>query len=689
MASNNDDSIVPLKKHHRFLQQQEQQSQSTLAQPPPQPSSLLPGKKRFLAYDDPSALPTPTTTTTTTTNLDQDDVTAFLHSKKHRAFGLHASSSSAGAHDAVAVVTADHQLQSSAAVTAGPVVEPPAALSSWLVPPSARPAAPVTVDLPQQQPQSAVLPDTVVSASVTGTEQQQQQQPESRRAQNERGQAIYCICQLPYDGRPMIGCDVCDEWYHLGCIGVSDARAAALAHQKYVCFRCARDNGVELERRRHRSCVAPKCQTEARPHSRYCSDECGVAHATFTIRRAHQKEIEARERAAEERRVERRRRKAIAAQTRERAALEELERIVDAANVDVDALVRTGDALNAHAVLVRLLGADERRDQAALIDAAPLNVRYDAQRLVEIEAQLRQLRTDRVLLERRAATARCIARAAARLLSESGAESTSTAGAGGANDEDAGDENMSVECPTCGKLVSVGSYARHIATCYATQEATHVAASSAPPAAPATMFCDAFDAKTKTYCKKLKCACPFHGLAVAPPPPARKATAEEKAADKRKNRAATKSGGGRGASAATNLCAFPAALVDDAALDVLFQRLLGTGNDDDALATFPPLPSGDNAYSAVAVVARLDERLEALQDRFDEAQLTLDLLQPCREHASSCPRHSNWGLLAEMRLLQEAIRIETDEHTLHNSAAESRARIEKRVKQAKQKQEAQ
>jgi hypothetical protein len=684
----NDDSIVPLKKHHRFLQQQEQQSQqSTQPQPQPQPSSLLPGKKRFLAYDDPN-VPLPTTISTTTNMpgpLEQDDVTAFLHSKKHRAFGLHASSSSAGAHDAVAVVTADHQLhQSSTAVAVAPLVEPPAALSSWLVPPSARPAAPVSVDVPQQQQQIAVLADT------TSEQQQQQQQPESRRAQNERGQAIYCICQLPYDGRPMIGCDVCDEWYHLGCIGVSDARAAALAHQKYVCFRCARDNGVELERRRHRSCLAPKCQTEARPHSRYCSDECGVAHATFTIRRAHQKEIEARERAAEERRVERRRRKAIAAQTRERAALEELERIVDAANVDVDALVRTGDALNAHAVLVRLLGADEQRDEAALIDAAPLNVRYDAQRLVEIEAQLRQLRTDRVLLERRAATARCIARAAARLLSESGAESTSTAGAGGANDEDAGDENMSVECPTCGKLVSVGSYARHIATCYATQEATHVAASSAAPAAPATMFCDAFDAKTKTYCKKLKCACPFHGLAVAPPPPARKATAEEKAADKRKNRAAAKSGGGRGASAAaTNLCAFPAALINDAELDVLFQRMLGTGNDDDALATFPPLPSGDDAYSAVAVVARLDERLEALQDRFDESLLTLDLLQPCREHASSCPRHSNWGLLAEMRLLQEAIRIETDEHTLHNSAAESRARIEKRVKQAKQKQEAQ
>jgi hypothetical protein len=122
-------------------------------------------------------------------------------------------------------------------------------------------------------------------------------------------------------------------------------------------------------------------------------------------------------------------------------------------------------------------------------------------------------------------------------------------------------------------------------------------------------------------------------------------------------------------------------LINDAELDRLFARLIGSADGDDAaLTTYPPAPSGDEANTSVAVMARLDERLDALQERFDEAVLSLDDLQPCRELASACPRHSNWGLLAEMRLLQEAIRIETDENELRQRAVVSRARIAKRAR---------
>lgn len=505
------------------------------------------------------------------------------------------------------------------------------------------------------------------------------------RAENERGQAIYCVCQMPYDGRPMIGCDACDEWFHLGCIGMSDTRAAAMANQKYHCWRCVRDSGVELERRRHKSCRSPTCRNQSRPHSRYCSDQCGIGHAASTMRRQRQKENEARERAAEERRMEVRRKKALVAQSRERAALDELERMVNAAQTGSDAKERWSDALQARDVLRRMLdirsdGASPAHasDDGVLVNAAPFTARYDAQQLLEIEATLRALRVERVMLERRAATARCCARVAARLFSENGVQQTSAVA-----DDDAQDENMSSECPTCGKLVGMSAYSRHVATCYATQEASQLTGSTRPPTSEVTMFCDTFDPKTKLYCKKLKVSCPFHGLAAAATHS--KAAAadddEPKGDGKRRGR---KPAGRVASETTTPLCAFPPALINDAELDRLFARLIEKSgdNDDAALTTFPPAPSGAEANTSVAVMARLDERLEALQERFDDAALTLDDLVPCRELASACPRHSNWGLMAEMRLLQEAIRIETDENELRNRAAISRARIAKRARAA-------
>jgi hypothetical protein len=452
------------------------------------------------------------------------------------------------------------------------------------------------------------------------------------RAENERGQAIYCVCQMPYDGRPMIGCDACDEWFHLGCIGMSDTRAAAMANQKYHCWRCVRDSGVELERRRHKSCRSPTCRNQSRPHSRYCSDQCGIGHAASTMRRQRQKENEARERAAEERRMEVRRKKALVAQSRERAALDELERMVNAAQTGSDAKERWSDALQARDVLRRMLdirsdGASPAHasDDGVLVNAAPFTARYDAQQLLEIEATLRALRVERVMLERRAATARCCARVAARLFSENGVQQTSAVA-----DDDAQDENMSSECPTCGKLVGMSAYSRHVATCYATQEASQLTGSTRPPTSEVTMFCDTFDPKTKLYCKKLKVSCPFHGLAAAATHSKAAAADDDEPKGDGKRRGRKPAGRlSRRIETTTPLCAFPPALINDAELDRLFARLIEKSgdNDDAALTTFPPAPSGAEANTSVAVMARLDERLEALQERFDDAVLTLDDLR--------------------------------------------------------------
>ncbi|KAL3833496.1 hypothetical protein ACJIZ3_008232 [Penstemon smallii] len=43
---------------------------------------------------------------------------------------------------------------------------------------------------------------------------------------------LYCICRRPYDKRPMIACDECDEWYHFDCVKISSTP------ETYICPAC-------------------------------------------------------------------------------------------------------------------------------------------------------------------------------------------------------------------------------------------------------------------------------------------------------------------------------------------------------------------------------------------------------------------------------------------------------------------
>lgn len=45
----------------------------------------------------------------------------------------------------------------------------------------------------------------------------------------------YCFCRQLYHGE-MIGCDQCEEWYHLPCIGMTAMQAEKC--EQYVCLRC-------------------------------------------------------------------------------------------------------------------------------------------------------------------------------------------------------------------------------------------------------------------------------------------------------------------------------------------------------------------------------------------------------------------------------------------------------------------
>ena len=54
--------------------------------------------------------------------------------------------------------------------------------------------------------------------------------------ENER--ELFCVCQQPYNvDTAMISCDACSEWYHLRCVGLTQATARTL--RRYACPLCA------------------------------------------------------------------------------------------------------------------------------------------------------------------------------------------------------------------------------------------------------------------------------------------------------------------------------------------------------------------------------------------------------------------------------------------------------------------
>ena len=51
---------------------------------------------------------------------------------------------------------------------------------------------------------------------------------------------VYCTCEEPYNpDLPMVECDLCKEWYHTKCVGLSDAVIEAM--DSFTCHTCNKD----------------------------------------------------------------------------------------------------------------------------------------------------------------------------------------------------------------------------------------------------------------------------------------------------------------------------------------------------------------------------------------------------------------------------------------------------------------
>ena len=52
-------------------------------------------------------------------------------------------------------------------------------------------------------------------------------------------ETIYCICNgKAREDQPVIKCDVCDQWYHIGCIGMSKLEWKRYNRDKYAQWSC-------------------------------------------------------------------------------------------------------------------------------------------------------------------------------------------------------------------------------------------------------------------------------------------------------------------------------------------------------------------------------------------------------------------------------------------------------------------
>lgn len=116
---------------------------------------------------------------------------------------------------------------------------------------------------------------------------------ESSDDDDETDNGPYCICRGPDDHRWMIGCEVCEDWFHGECIHIDKELGEKLI-ERFVCPRCT--NGHDNYTKYKKMCSLDGCTDPARLYgnpdeaSVFCSHEHCDAWWTSLIRTLPPKE---------------------------------------------------------------------------------------------------------------------------------------------------------------------------------------------------------------------------------------------------------------------------------------------------------------------------------------------------------------------------------------------------------------
>ncbi|WVR09469.1 hypothetical protein IAU60_006536 [Kwoniella sp. DSM 27419] len=92
--------------------------------------------------------------------------------------------------------------------------------------------------------------------------------------------AVYCVCRRPYadeeEDITMLGCESCDNWFHPGCIGLTDEMVELL--DVYICKSCERNTAQRTIYKK--VCKRDGCmRSVAGSISKFCCSSCAYQHS--------------------------------------------------------------------------------------------------------------------------------------------------------------------------------------------------------------------------------------------------------------------------------------------------------------------------------------------------------------------------------------------------------------------------
>ncbi|CAH6776329.1 Bptf [Phodopus roborovskii] len=133
-------------------------------------------------------------------------------------------------------------VQVSAAASPTPSVPAPAPAPPPAAPPAPPPSPPLAHGLPSAGHPTAPLP-----AASQKRKREEEKDSKSKKKkmisttskEAKKDTRLYCICKTPYDeSKFYIGCDLCTNWYHGECVGITEKEAKKM--DVYICNDCKR-----------------------------------------------------------------------------------------------------------------------------------------------------------------------------------------------------------------------------------------------------------------------------------------------------------------------------------------------------------------------------------------------------------------------------------------------------------------